>query len=237
MKLSNTAHLASAGADAKAAIATALFPVQTDSAVDCGVPAAAAALIDSTGIRTIAEPVAAMARLSGHARVLIAGCRGGDGASTVAGALALELATSFAIDTLLVSGDGAFGPRSTEGRAGGNGRPVRISQSARANLWSFAGGDRDDAADELRQMMGQYRAAVVDLGVLRLDARMLAAARPDDPVLVVARYGCTRRDELAATVAIVKLAKCRLGGVILNGYETPAIDRLHWLPGWGRDPK
>jgi Mrp family chromosome partitioning ATPase len=234
--VSNTAQAISAGAGAKAALATALFPAQLDSEVD----SAAAGLIDATAIRTIAEPVAAIARLTGHARVLIAGCRGGDGASTIAGALALDLAAKFAMDTLLVSGVATSGPRPTEN--GGSGRPVRIIQGAAANLWSaswtnFGGGEDDGALEELRQVMGRYRAVVVDLGVLRIDARMLAAARPDDPVLVVARYGCTRRDELAATVGIVKLAKCRMGGVILNAYETPALDRLHWLPGFIRDSK
>jgi hypothetical protein len=28
-----------------------------------------------------------------------------------------------------------------------------------------------------------------------------------------------------------------MGGVILNAYETPALDRLHWLPGFIPDSK
>jgi hypothetical protein len=91
--------------------------------------------------------------------------------------------------------------------------------------------DQADLIEALGQAMGRYRAAVVDLGVVRLDARMLAMARPDDPVLVVARYGCSRRDELAATLAVVNLANRSIGGVILNGYKSPAIDRLRWIPG------
>jgi len=49
----------------------------------------------------------------------------------------------------------------------------------------------------------------------------------------VARYGCTRREELTSTAAILGLAKCRIGGVILNASESPATDRIAWLLGFG----
>jgi len=92
-----------------------------------------------------------------------------------------------------------------------------------------------DVLEQLRDAMQRYRAAVVDLGVVRADARMLGLAAPDDPVLVVARYGCTRRDELESTLAILKLARCHIGGVVLNAYESPAAERLRWIPGFGQD--
>jgi len=49
----------------------------------------------------------------------------------------------------------------------------------------------------------------------------------------VARYGCTRREELTSTAAILGLAKCRIGGVILNASESPATDRIARLLGCG----
>jgi hypothetical protein len=244
-QVSNAAQIISAQAD----LETAIPDRAVATYADLGVSAAARALVDSEGIRMVAEPVAALARLTGHSRVLIAGCRQGDGASTVAGALALDLAVRLGVDTLLVGADGAAGGYAAETRAGGNGRPLRINPSGLAHLWTarcahivdparYTGmpvngerADQTDLIEELSQVMGRYRAAVVDLGVVRLNARMLAVARPDDPVLVVARYGCSRRDELAATMAVVNLGHRSIGGVILNGYESPAIDRLQWIPG------
>jgi hypothetical protein len=239
--VSNTSEVANASAPAPAAIAAALAPSRVDSETESTLSAVAIEMAASAGIKAIAEPIAAVARLTGHARVLIAGCRRGDGASTVAGALALNLSAGFGLDTLLASGSSgtwfAFGK-------GGVQRPVHSGRSVSADPWAAsAQSNQDDGHDnnlngafgELRELMGRYRAAVIDAGVLRVDPRMLAAARPEDPVLMVARYGRTRRDEVAATVAIVKLAHARMGGVILNSYETPALDRMHWLPGLGRD--
>ena len=216
---------------------------------DLGVPGSAAAVADSIGIRMIGERVAAVARLTGQARVLITGCRDGDGASTVAGALALDLSVRLGLETLLVDADPGSGASAAE--AGGNGRPIRVNPTPVARLWrarcakrsdrarlvgaSNNSTNHDDAVEELCQTMERYRAAVVDLGVVRQDARMLAVAGPDDPVLLVARYGATRREELAGTLAILKLAKCKVGGVILNGYESPAADRLQHLLGFGKD--
>jgi len=216
--------------------------------MDAGVPASATAIADSIGIRMIGERIAAVARLTGRARVLITGCRNGDGASTVAGALALDLSLRLGIETLLIDADAGSGASATE--AGGNGRPMRVNPTSVARLWrarcaksgdrrsagaSINSTNRDEAVEELGQTMERYRATVVDLGVVRQDARMLALAGPDDPVLLVSRYGATRREELAGTVAILKLAKCKVGGVILNGYESPATDCLQHLLGFGKD--
>lgn len=215
--------------------------------MDVGTPASAAALADSIGIRMIGERIAAVARLTGRARVLITGCRNGDGASTVAGALALDLSLRLGIETLLIDADSSSGGYAAE--AGGNGRPLRVHPTPVARLWrarcaksgdrhsagaSINSTNRDEAVEELCQAMEHYRATVVDLGVVRQDARMLALAGLDDPVLLVSRYGATRREELAGTVAILKLAKCKVGGVILNGYESPATDCLQHLLGFGK---
>jgi hypothetical protein len=229
------------------------------TAADPGVPASAATMMDRIGIRTIAERVAAVARLSGQARVLITGCRNGDGASTVAGALALDLSLRLSLETLLVDADSGSSAEAAEIaeavviKGGGNGgRPIRANPTSVTRLWTLRcarisdqahsaavplGSQPDpqaEAVQDLRQTMACYRAVVVDIGVVRLDARMLAVAGPDDPVLVIVRYGCTRREELAATLAILNLAKCKIGGVILNGYESPATDWLQRIVGFGK---
>jgi len=156
---------------------------------DVDLPAPATALADSAGIRVIAERIAAVARLSGGSRVLIAGCRIGDGASTVAGALALDLCWRLRIETLLVDA----GRSGAEASMGGGGRPLRIKPGAVARLWTArcaAGAEAartglpaangqaqtDELVAELQAVAARYRAAVIDLGVVRLDARMLALA-------------------------------------------------------------
>ena len=216
---------------------------------DLELPEPSLAMADSEGIRRTAERVAAAARLTGQSRVLIAGCRVGDDACAVSGALALDLSWRLGIDTLLVYASRSGGARDAQNKAGGNGRPARVSPTEVARLWvmrcakdgDYANStppanpqpEADDAVGDLQQLLARYRAAVIDLGVVRLDARMLAVARPEDPVLLVARYGCTRRDELAATAAIVKLARCRIGGVVLSGYESPAADCVQRVLGFG----
>ncbi len=223
--MSNSAHIATT--DQGVAAPLALAPARDNS-----LPVSA--LAGSDAIRTLAEPVAAVARLGGNARVLIAGCRPGDGATTVGNAIALELAQRLGLETLLID---AVTPMRRNGQTPG------VHQSGAAHLWTahYAAAwnepveqdqnERGDVLEEIRRAIRRYRAAVIDAGVVRVDARMLALARPEDPVLVVARYGCTRREELAATVEIVRLANCRLGGVILNGYQSPALDRLRWITG------
>src|SRR5208337_2462875 len=42
--------------------------------------------------------------------------------------------------------------------------------------------------DDLSGLLRRYPVAVIDLGVIRLEPRMLFLARPDDPVLLVTRY-------------------------------------------------
>ena len=140
--------------------------------MDVGTPASAAALADSIGIRMIGERIAAVARLTGRARVLITGCRNGDGASTVAGALALDLSLRLGIETLLIDAESSSGGYAAE--AGGNGRPLRVNPTPVARLWrarcaksgdrhsagaSINSTNRDDAVEELCQAMEHYRAS------------------------------------------------------------------------------
>ena len=71
------------------------------------------------------------------------------------------------------------------------------------------------------ELLARYRLAVIDLGVVRLDPRMLALARPKDPILVVARHLRTDRAEMIATVNLLRNTGHPVAGVILNGYKSP----------------
>ena len=62
---------------------------------------------------------------------------------------------------------------------------------------------------------------VVDLGVVRLESRLLPLARPGDPILLIVRYGYTERQELASTTAGLRAAKRPPAGVILNAAANP----------------
>jgi len=57
---------------------------------------------------------------------------------------------------------------------------------------------------------------VIDLGVARLDPRMVPLMRPADPILLVVRYGQTERKELATSAAALRAADRSVAGVIMN---------------------
>jgi Mrp family chromosome partitioning ATPase len=81
--------------------------------------------------------------------------------------------------------------------------------------------ERREALNRCEEISSRYAAVVVDLGVTRLDARMLPLARESDPIILIARYGHTRRQELATTAASLRAAKRTLAGVILNAAAKP----------------
>jgi hypothetical protein len=87
--------------------------------------------------------------------------------------------------------------------------------------------------EDLGRVLDHYQVAVLDVGVLRLDARMLTFARPKDPVLVVARYRQTERHELAGTVNAIRLTERKIAGVVLNAYNSPVPAFIHRLFGIG----
>jgi Mrp family chromosome partitioning ATPase len=75
--------------------------------------------------------------------------------------------------------------------------------------------------EDLDELLMRYRLAVIDLGVVRLDPRLLALARPNDPILIVARHLHTDRAEMTATVNVLRNTGHPAAGVILNGYKSP----------------
>jgi Mrp family chromosome partitioning ATPase len=191
-------------------------------------------IASSRAIRNLSEQLGASSAYNGPARILMTGCKAGDGVSTVAAAMALDMSQRLAARTVLVEGQSrvtAMHPLF--------GRPV-VPTSATAISTSIAvqstGWPRLETArpeqmelgdhparmlEDMDELLARYRLAVIDLGVVRLDPRMLALARPNDPILVVARHLRTDRAEMIATVNLLRNTGHPVAGVILNGYKSP----------------
>jgi Mrp family chromosome partitioning ATPase len=188
----------------------------------------------SRSIRNLSEQLGASSAYNGPARILMTGCRPGDGVSTVAAAMALDLSQRLAARTVLVEGQ----PRVTAmhpffGRAGtaiattsantsiavqGTGWPrLETARPGQMALAEHPAG----LVEEMDELLARYRLAVIDLGVVRLDPRMLALARPNDPILVVARHLRTDRAEMIATVNLLRNTGHPVAGVILNAHKSP----------------
>lgn len=180
-------------------------------------------------LQVLNERVAPLAGVGQSVRLLVTGCRPGDGASTVAVGLALDLSQRLGLRTLLVDAHlrkpelhklfpplpGANAPLLL-----GDQFVVRPSAMPRLELASClpmtASALKPGDAQAYEALLDSFLLTVVDLGVVRLDGRLLALARPSDPVIVVARYGSTEREELATTSAALKAASRTVAGVILN---------------------
>jgi Mrp family chromosome partitioning ATPase len=194
-------------------------------------------------LQMLNERVAPLAGVGQSVRMLITGCRPGDGASTVAVGLALDLSQRLGLRTLLVDAHlrkpelhKMFPPLPAQNAPLllGDQFVVRPSAAPRLDVASClpmaAQALRPGDAQGYEALLESFLVTVVDLGVVRLDSRLLALARQTDPIIVVTRYGCTERDELATTVAALKAASRSVAGVIIN-----AIPQLPPpLRGWGR---
>lgn len=194
-------------------------------------------------LQALNERLAPLAGVGHSVRLLVTGCRPGDGASTVAMGLALDLSQRLGLRTLLVDAHlrkpelhKMFPPSGA--KSGplllGDQFVVRPSSMPRLELASClpmnAGAMRPGDAEGYEALLDGFLLTVVDLGVVRLDGRLLGLARPTDPIIVVTRYGSTLRDELATTVAALKAASRSVAGVIVNAIpELPSA-----LCGWAR---
>ena len=189
-----------------------------------------AALARQDAIRQLSERMAPTRRSKRSCRVAVSGCRPRDGASSIAAALALDLSQRLSMRTLLVDANlqspslhGVISPA--------NGTVTQItldgSLQLRSTGWPrltlatccpFENDDQHQAAlAELGyRNINTFPAAVIDLGVARLDPRMVPLMRPTDPILLVVRYGQTERNELATTAAALRAADRTVAGVILN---------------------
>jgi hypothetical protein len=187
------------------------------------------ALAQQDAIRQLSERMAPTAAVEKSCRVAISGCRPRDGASSVAAALALDLSQRLSMRTILV--DANLKSPSLHGVISSTERSISQitldgSLQLRTTGWPrltlatccLEGNDdgREAAVAELESVLSTFPAAVIDLGVARLDPRMLPLMRPTDPILLVVRYGQTERKELATTAAALRAADRNVAGVILN---------------------
>lgn len=194
------------------------------------------ALARVPALRSLSERIAPQAALDRSLRLMVSGCRVGDGASAVTAALAMDLSTRLGLRTLVVDAN----PRSQ-----GLHRMLDDSRRKtpdllhgplliRTTLWpklelascspAYAERDSQQLITEVDTLASEYPAVVVDLGVVRLDPRMLPLARPNDPIVLVVRYGHTERRELSTTAAALQAANREVAGVILNAANQPATE-------------
>ena len=205
---------------------------------------AVARVARSKAIRRLAEQLAPLAVLDNSVRLLISGCRPGDGVSTVAAALAIDLSQRLGLRTICVDAHLRHpslhrtfvnpGSHNQELILDGS-LQIRATEWPRLDLATCCPVTTDE--ERLQQLadfeglLNRYPAAVVDLGVPRLDARMLPLARPNDPILLVVRHGFTERSELATTAAGLRAANRPVAGVVLNGATTSVAKPLRRLLG------
>lgn len=198
----------------------------------------------SKAIRRLSEQLAPLAVIDRSVRLLISGCRPGDGATTIASALAIDLSQRLGLRTICVDAHlrhpslhrTFVAPGSALGELVLDGSlQIRATEWPRLDLATCCPVSSDD--ERLQQLadfeglLNRYQAAVIDLGVPRLDARMLPLARPNDPILLVVRHGYTERSELATTVAGLRAANRPVAGVVLNGATKSVAKPLRRLLG------
>lgn len=202
-------------------------------------------LARNPALRRLCEQLAALGVVDGPVRVLVSGCRPGDGASTIAAALAIDLSQRLSARTVLVECH-LHHPtprplvtrtdRDTAELAGGVQIALHSSAWPRLDTVAYALPPEAPLAphsDTLGKLLNPYQVAVVDVGVVRLEAQMLTIARPKDPVLIVARYQHTERDELTSTANAIRVTERRIAGVVLNGYNSPVPAVIRRLLGFG----
>jgi Mrp family chromosome partitioning ATPase len=195
-------------------------------------------LVRAPSLCRLSEQLAALGTAENPVRLLVSGCRAGDGASTIAAALAIDLSQRLAVRTVLVEGHLRHPAlRNLLARSA----PLAGSDLASATVPGSqrTGWPRLDliprtpidltkpALDDLDGLLRRFPIAVIDLGVIRLEPRMLVLARPSDPILIVTRYQHTERQELLTTAAVLRATNHTVSGVVLNGHKSP-------VPAWVR---
>lgn len=201
-------------------------------------------LANQSAIRALSERLVPVAAVESSVRLFITGCRPQDGASAVAAAFAIDLSQRLGLRTMLIDAHlrhpvlhRMFAPkRQTAPQLISNGllqvRPTGWPALEMASCCPLADdAERGEALRQIDVLLSSYRAAVIDLGVSRLDSRMLPLARSTDPILLVVRYGHTERRDLITTTAALRAANRSVAGVILNGTSEPVASGLKRLLG------
>jgi Mrp family chromosome partitioning ATPase len=202
-----------------------------------------AAVARASAIRNLTERLAPLAVLERSTRLLVTGCRPGDGASTVATAIAIDISQRLGLRTMLVDAHLRHptlhrlfqhpGRRTPELVLDGA-LQIRATEWPRLELVTCCLSNPDSQRqlfDEFETLLATYPAVIIDLGVTRLDARMLPLARPADPILMVVRQGYTERRELTTTASALRTASRTPAGVILNDATDPVAKPLRRLLG------
>ena len=203
-------------------------------------PETPGSLARAASLRNLSERVAPQAAVDRSTRLLVSGCRPGEGTSTIAAALAIDLSQRLNMRTLVVDANLRSPTLHRVFEHPGRKSPALVLNGAlqiQSTAWPkldlasccFDGDDcqREDSMQQLEALMASYPAAIVDLGVVRLDARTLPLARATDPIVLVVRYGLTERTELSTTAASLRAANRAVAGVILNG-AAPTSSRSAW---------
>ena len=201
------------------------------------------AVARASAIRNLTERLAPVAVVEKSTRLLVTGCRPGDGASTVATAIAIDISQRLGLRTMLVDAHLRHPSLHRMFQHPGRRTPelvldgalqIRATEWPRLELVTCCVSSPDSQAqlfDEFDALLGTYPAVIVDLGVTRLDARMLPLARSEDPILMVVRQGHTERRELATTASALRAARRSLAGVILNDATDPVAKPIRRLLG------
>lgn len=211
------------------------LPVRTVKlALVSNVQAVPAELARNEGLFHLAEQFSALASVSDASRLFVAGCNPGDGASSIAAALALNLSQRLGLVTALVDahlqhpGLQNFFPRNDPGAGDRSGSLTRSAGLPRLDLMvNTLGQAADHLIRDAETTLPRYKAAVIDLGVARLDPSLLRLVRPTDVVLLVARYGQTERRHLLSAARAFNAANHAAVGVIFNAVKNP-------IPNWIR---
>lgn len=192
-------------------------------------------------LHTLSERLAPVAVVESATRVLVAGCERGDGASTMAAALALDLSQRLGLRTLLVDAHLRQPALHLFFNIGTSGQPMLLDGELQVQPTGLRGLDLATCSPALAQARepdsiagyerrcAEYQATIVDLGVPRLDPRMLVLARAGDPILLVVRYGQTERSHLSTTASALRAANRSMAGVILNDKTDPISKTLRRL--------
>jgi Mrp family chromosome partitioning ATPase len=202
-----------------------------------------AAVARAGAIRNLTERLAPLAVVERSTRLLVTGCRPGDGASTVATAIAIDISQRLGLRTMLVDAHLRHPSLHRLFQHPGRRTPELVLDGAlqiRATEWPrlelvtcclSSPDSQRELFDKFEALLGEYPAVIVDLGVTRLDARMLPLARPTDPILMIVRQGHTERRELTTTASALRAANRSVAGAILNDATDPVAKPLRRLLG------